>query len=114
MGFVAGRLLSRGHTIYGTNRTRSTPLIEAGLLWCDSPREVAEAAGVVFTMVTEDAALEASSAGPGGVLAGLAAGKVYVDVSAVGPQSSRAPGKRVGSHGASMLAAPVSGSVPAA
>jgi 3-hydroxyisobutyrate dehydrogenase-like beta-hydroxyacid dehydrogenase len=113
---IAGRLLSQGHTVYGTNRTRSKaePLIEAGLLWCDSPREVAHAADILFSMVTDDAALEALTAGPGGILAGLAASKVYVDMSTVGPQFSRALGERVGSRGASMLAAPVSGSVPAA
>jgi len=113
---ITGRLLSQGQTVYGTNRTRSKaePLIEAGLLWCDSPREVAEAAEVVFSMVTDDAALEALTAGPGGILAGLAPGKVYVDMSTVGPQFSRALAERVGARGASMLAAPVSGSVPAA
>jgi 3-hydroxyisobutyrate dehydrogenase-like beta-hydroxyacid dehydrogenase len=113
---IAGRLLSQGHTVYGTNRTRSKaePLIEQGLLWRDSPREVAEAADVVFSMVTDDGALDALTAGPGGILAGLAAGKVYVDMSTVGPQFSRALGERVGARGASMLAAPVSGSVPAA
>ena len=113
---IAGRLLSQGHTVYATNRTRSKaePLIEAGLLWRDSPREVAHAADVVFSMVTDDAALDALTAGPDGILAGLAAGKVYVDMSTVGPQFSRALGERVGSRGASMLAAPVSGSVPAA
>ena len=113
---IAGRLLSQGHTVYGTNRTRSKaePLIEAGLLWRDSPREVAQAADVVFSMVTDDAALEALTAGPDGILAGLAASKVYVDMSTVDPQFSRTLGERVGSRGASMLAAPVSGSVPAA
>jgi 3-hydroxyisobutyrate dehydrogenase-like beta-hydroxyacid dehydrogenase len=113
---IAGRLLSQGYTVYGTNRTRSkaAALIEQGLLWCDSPREVAHAADVVFSMVTDDAALDALTAGPDGILAGLAAGKVYVDMSTVGPQFSRALGERVGSLGASMLAAPVSGSVPAA
>jgi 3-hydroxyisobutyrate dehydrogenase-like beta-hydroxyacid dehydrogenase len=113
---IAGRLLSQGHTVYGTNRTRSkaAPLIEAGLLWCDSPKEVADAADVVFSMVTDDAALEALTAGPDGILAGLASGKVYVDMSTVGPQLSRTLAERVSSRGASMLAAPVSGSVPAA
>lgn len=113
---IAGRLLSQGHTVYGTNRTRSkaAPLIEAGLLWCDSPREVAHAADVVFSMVTDDGALEALTAGEGGILAGLTTGKIYVDMSTVGPQFSRALSEHVGARGASMLAAPVSGSVPAA
>jgi 3-hydroxyisobutyrate dehydrogenase-like beta-hydroxyacid dehydrogenase len=113
---IVGRLLSQGHTVYGTNRTRSKaePLIEAGLLWRDSPREVAHAADVVFSMVTDDGALDALTAGPGGILEGLAAGKVYVDMSTVGPQFSCELAERVGSRGASMLAAPVSGSVPAA
>lgn len=113
---ITGRLLSQGHTVYGTNRTRSKaePLIEQGLLWRDSPKEVAQTADVVFSMVTDDAALDALTAGPDGILAGLAAGKVYVDMSTVGPQFSRELAERVGARGASMLAAPVSGSVPAA
>src|SRR5450631_2673520 len=113
---IAGRLLSQGHTVYGTNRTRAKaePLIEAGLRWRESPREVAGAADVVFSMVTDDGALDALTAGPGGILAGLAAGKVYVDMSTVGPQFSRELAERVGARGALMLAAPVSGSVPAA
>ena len=113
---ITGRLLSQGHTVYGTNRTRSKaePLIEAGLLWRDSPREVAQAADVVFSMVTDDAALDTLTAGPGGILAGLTAGKVYIDMSTVSPQLSRELAERVGARGALMLAAPVSGSVPAA
>jgi 3-hydroxyisobutyrate dehydrogenase-like beta-hydroxyacid dehydrogenase len=113
---IAGRLLSQGHTVYGTNRTRSKaePLIESGLIWCDSPKDVAHAADVVFSMVTDNGALDALTAGPGGILAGLAAGKVYIDMSTVGPHFSNALAERVGSLGALMIAAPVSGSVPAA
>ena len=113
---ITGRLLSQGHAVYGTNRTRSKaePLIEAGLLWRDSPKEVAQAADVVFSMVTDDAALDTLTAGPGGILAGLTAGKVYIDMSTVSPQLSRELAERVGARGALMLAAPVSGSVPAA
>jgi 3-hydroxyisobutyrate dehydrogenase-like beta-hydroxyacid dehydrogenase len=113
---IAGRLLTQGYTVYETNRTRSkaAALVERGLVWCDSPREVALAADVVLSMVTDDAALDALNAGPDGILAGLAAGKLYVDMSTVSPEFSRALAERVGSRGASMLAAPVSGSVPAA
>jgi 3-hydroxyisobutyrate dehydrogenase-like beta-hydroxyacid dehydrogenase len=115
-GRIAGRLLSLGNDVYGTNRTRSKAdaLIEQGLVWCASPREVAEAADVVFSMVTDNEALEAVTAGANGILAGLAASKVYVDMSTVSPQVSRELAERVSARGASMLAAPVSGSVPAA
>ena len=53
--------------MYGTNRTRAkaSALIEQGLIWRDTPREVAAAAQVVFSMVTDDAALAAVTVGPG-------------------------------------------------
>jgi 3-hydroxyisobutyrate dehydrogenase-like beta-hydroxyacid dehydrogenase len=110
---IAGRLLAAGHEVYGTNRTaaKAVPLVEQGLVWRDSPREVAEAAAVVFTMVTDDAALDAIAAGPDGLLAGLAAGKVWVDMSTVSPAISGALAERARAAGAAMLDAPVSGSV---
>jgi 3-hydroxyisobutyrate dehydrogenase-like beta-hydroxyacid dehydrogenase len=113
---VAGRLLASGHKVYGTNRTqsRSAPLVERGLVWRDTPREVARAADVIFSMVTDDAALDSISRGPDGLLAGLAPGKVWVDMSTVSLHASRKLAERVRSLGANMLDAPVSGSVPAA
>jgi 3-hydroxyisobutyrate dehydrogenase-like beta-hydroxyacid dehydrogenase len=67
-GQIAGRLLASGNVVQGTNRTRSKaePLVERGLLWSDSPRAVAEHADVVFSMVTNDEALEAITRGPDG------------------------------------------------
>jgi len=112
---IAGRLLD-GHQVYGTNRTpgRAAALLERGMIWRDTPREVAAAADVIFSMVTDDDALEAITSGPDGILAGLAPGKVYIDMSTVSPQASRTLATWVDSMGASMLDAPVSGSVPAA
>jgi 3-hydroxyisobutyrate dehydrogenase-like beta-hydroxyacid dehydrogenase len=63
-------------------------------------------------MVTDDAALDAVSGGPDGVVAGLTADKVYVDMSSVSPQASVRVAERVHSVGSRMLDAPVSGSVP--
>jgi 3-hydroxyisobutyrate dehydrogenase-like beta-hydroxyacid dehydrogenase len=112
---IASRLLP-GHQVFGTNRTRAkaAPLIEQGLIWRDTPREVAAAAGIVFSMVTDDAALAAITAGPDGILAGLQPGSVYVDMSTVIPRASRELARQVQAAGASMIDAPVSGSVPAA
>src|SRR4051794_40265809 len=89
-GPIAARLLAAGHDVHGTNRTRSKaqPLIERGLIWHATPREAAAAADVVFSMVSDDAALEAIATGPDGILAGLGPGKVYVDMSTVSPTAS--------------------------
>ena len=112
-GGVTRRLLAAGHTVSGYNRSRdkAAPLVEVGLDLKDSPREVAEAADVVFSMVTNVAALEAVTQGPDGILAGLAPGKIYVDMTTGTPEASRALAEQVADLGARMLDAPVSGSV---
>ena len=110
---MVGRLLSKGHTVTGYNRSKGKAerLINQGMKWGSSPRAVAAAADVVFSMVTNSAALEAVVEGPDGILAGLAAGKIYVDISTVSPEYSRAVAAKVRAKGADMLDAPVSGSV---
>jgi len=112
-GGIARRLLDAGHDLAGWNRTaeKAAPLVDAGMVWCDSPRTVAKRSDVVLSMVTNVAALEAVTDGPDGILAGLAAGKVYVDMSTVSPAASLALAERVREVGAEMLDAPVSGSV---
>jgi 3-hydroxyisobutyrate dehydrogenase-like beta-hydroxyacid dehydrogenase len=113
---IATRLIDAGNELHGTNRTaaKAQPLIEQGMIWADTPREVAAAAEVVFTMVTDDDALRAIAEGPDGVLAGLEPGKVYVDMSTVSPGASRDLAAQVAKLGAQMLDAPVSGSIPQA
>jgi 3-hydroxyisobutyrate dehydrogenase-like beta-hydroxyacid dehydrogenase len=112
-GNMVARLLEKGHTVTGYNRTRAKAqwLMDRGMKWADSPRAVAESAGVVFTMVTNAAALAAIHEGAQGLLAGLSAGKFLVDMSTVSPDTSRELAARVRAKGADMLDAPVSGSV---
>jgi 3-hydroxyisobutyrate dehydrogenase-like beta-hydroxyacid dehydrogenase len=113
---IVKRLLSAGHQVSGYNRTRAKAqsLIEAGMQWKDTPREVAQAADITLSMVTDTAALSSITEGPDGLLAGLAPGKIYVDMSTVGPRFTRDLAGRVAATGAQMLEAPVSGSLPAA
>src|SRR6478735_7056752 len=113
-GNMAARFLASRYTVYGVQRSRehAQELIEQGLQWRDSPREVTEAANVVFSSVPDDGALEEVASGPDGILAGLAEGKTWVDVSTVSPRLSKALAGRARAQGASMLDAPVSGSVP--
>jgi 3-hydroxyisobutyrate dehydrogenase-like beta-hydroxyacid dehydrogenase len=110
---IAKRLLDAGHAVTGWNRTRekAQPLLDTGMRWGDTPREVAERSEIVFTMVTNTAAVRAVTDGPDGILAGLAPGKVYVDQSTASPDNTRALAARVTEAGADMLDAPVSGSV---
>jgi 3-hydroxyisobutyrate dehydrogenase-like beta-hydroxyacid dehydrogenase len=112
-GQMAARLLSKGHTVTGYNRTKSKAqwLIDKGMKWADSPRSVAEAADTTFVMVTNSAALEAVANGPDGLLAGLGAGKLIIDMSTVSPAVSRNLATKVRERGADMVDAPVSGSV---
>lgn len=112
-GPMAHRLLKAGNTLTGYNRTRSKAewLVEEGMRWAESPRDVAEASEVIFSMVTGPEALRAITEGPDGILAGLTPGKIYIDVTTGSPEASRALAAAVSEAGASMLDAPVSGSV---
>ncbi|HLY21110.1 MAG TPA: NAD(P)-dependent oxidoreductase [bacterium] len=112
-GRIAKRLLDAGHRVTGYNRTAAKAqwLADAGLRLAPSPRAVAEAAEVTFSMVTDTAALRAVTDGPDGILAGLGPAKIYVDMSTVSPEVSRELAARVRERGAAMLDAPVSGSL---
>ncbi len=100
-GLMAERLMTKGHTVTGYNRTKSKAqwLIDTGMQWADSPRAVASTADVTFVMVTNSAALEAVASGPDGLLAGLGPGKLLIDMSTVSPAASRALAAQVRSEG---------------
>ncbi len=110
---VVKRLLQAGHTVVGYNRTKSKaePLLEMGMKWADSPRAVAEVSDIVFSMVTNTKAVQAITEGPDSILAGLKAGKIYIDMSTISPTHSQKLAARVAEEtGAIMLDGPVSGS----
>jgi 3-hydroxyisobutyrate dehydrogenase-like beta-hydroxyacid dehydrogenase len=109
---VVERLLDAGREVTGWNRTavKGKPLVEKGMRWADTPRQVGEAADVVFSMLTDAAAVQDVTAGPDGLIAGLREGAVYADMSTISPGVSRAVAERVAAAGATMLDTPVSGS----
>src|SRR5712675_2169274 len=110
---MVNRLLSKGHTVTGYNRTHAKAqwLVEKGMQWADSPRAVASAADFTFAMVTNAAAIAAITEGRDGMLAGLSAGKVFIDLSTISPNVSRTLAVKVREKGADMVDSPVSGSV---
>ena len=62
---IAQRLLDAGYDVVGWNRTKAKaqPLLDAGMGWADTPRELAASVDVLFTMLTNTAAIEATADG---------------------------------------------------
>nr|WP_281351539.1 NAD(P)-dependent oxidoreductase [Propylenella binzhouense] len=111
---IVPRLLAAGYSVTGWNRTRAKAegLIAAGLNWAESPRAVAESSDVVFTIVTDAAAVRAVALGPDGVMAGLRPGGIFVDMSTIAPEASLDISGQFAAAGLTMLDAPLSGSPP--
>ncbi|HZO74984.1 MAG TPA: NAD(P)-dependent oxidoreductase [Ktedonobacteraceae bacterium] len=112
-GRIVKRLLDAGHTVTGYNRTKSRAqwLLDQGMRWGETPRAVAEAADIIFTMVSNTAALYEVTGGDSGILAGLGKGKIFIDMSTISPAASQKLAAQVAEKGAHMLDSPVSGSV---
>ena len=109
---IVPRLMEAGHRVTGWNRTRSKAesLIDAGMLWADTPREVAEASDAVFSMVTNAEAVKSVALGDDGVIAGLGPDGMYLDMSTIDPMVSREIAAQFADRGLTMLDAPLSGS----
>jgi 3-hydroxyisobutyrate dehydrogenase-like beta-hydroxyacid dehydrogenase len=111
-GNMVTRLLEKGHTVTGYNRTRAKAeaLVARGMRLADSPRALAQSVDVLFSMVTNASALESLAQGPDGFLAGLGPGKTLIDMTTGSPAKCRELAAKVREKGADMLDAPVSGS----
>jgi 3-hydroxyisobutyrate dehydrogenase-like beta-hydroxyacid dehydrogenase len=109
---IVPRLLDAGHEVTGWNRSadKAAALIERGMEWAGSPREVAERSEVVFSVVTDAKAVEAVALGDEGVISGLRPGAVYLDMSTIDPDASRSIAHEFAASGLTMLDAPLSGS----
>jgi 3-hydroxyisobutyrate dehydrogenase-like beta-hydroxyacid dehydrogenase len=109
---IVPRLLAAGHQVTGWNRTadKARPLLELGMGWADTPRQVAEAAEVVLSIVTDAAAVEAVAVGERGILSGLPPDGIYADMSTIDPDATRRIAATYAEAGLTMLDAPLSGS----
>ncbi len=109
---IVPRLLAAGFDVVGWNRTRAKAqeLIDGGMRWADTPREVAAQSEVVMSIVTDGAAVRAVALGPDGVISGLKKGAVYIDMSTIAPDVSRAVSDEFRAAGLDMLDGPISGS----
>lgn len=109
-GAMVTRLRGAGRDVVAYNRTRSRAE-EVTTTVFDTPREAAASADIVLVSLADDAALESAYRGPDGLAAGLRPGAVIVETSTVRPDTIRALAPLAESAGATLLDAPVSGSV---
>lgn len=108
---VVGHLLDKGYlvTVFARRPEAVAPLVARGARAASSPRAVAEASDVVFTMVTGTSDVEQVVFGPDGVAAGLRPGGLLIDMSTIAPEATRAFATRLATQGVDLLDAPVSG-----
>lgn len=109
---IVSRLLAAGHSVTGWNRTKpkAEALIKAGMKWAESPREAASLSEIVFSIVTDAAAVHHVALGPNGIMAGLSKDSVYLDMSTIAPDAHREIAAEFKKAGLTMLDAPISGS----
>src|SRR6187455_654278 len=109
---IVPRLMAAGHAVTGWNRSRdkAEPLIKAGMQFAATPRAAAAAADIVFSIVTDAAAVRSVALGEDGIAAGLKPGGVYIDMSTIAPDASRTISAEFARQGLTMLDGPISGS----
>lgn len=109
---IVPRLLAAGHAVTGWNRTKekAQPLLEQGMTWAKTPRQVASQSEVVFSIVTDAAAVREVALGLEGIIAGLGKEGIYLDMSTIAPDASSAIAREFEEAGLTMLDAPISGS----
>ena len=108
---IALNVLAAGNPLWVYSRTpaKADPLVEKGARRCASPREVAQSADVIITMVSDTPDVEEVVLGADGVIHGAGPGKVVVDMSTIAAPATRRIAERLGAAGIEMLDAPVSG-----
>ena len=95
--------------VHDIRRESATRHLEAGAVWADSPREVAESSEIVFTSLPGPTEVEAVGLGEDGILEGMSEGKVYFDLSTSTPTLIRRIHEQAAARGIHVLDAPVSG-----
>ena len=109
---ICCRLKEAGHglSVLGRSENTRAQITAAGLQCQSTIKDVVSVSDVVFSAITDDAALGDIMGGDGGVAANLAAGKTFVEMSTVSPTASAAAASLLKARGIAYLRAPVSGS----
>jgi 3-hydroxyisobutyrate dehydrogenase len=112
MGAHMARNLQRGGyklAVHDLRKDAAKPHVEAGAVWADTPRAVAEKSDVIFTSLPEPPDVEKVALGAHGLLAGVKRGAAWFDLSTNAPSLVKKLNAAFAENGAHMLDAPVSG-----
>jgi len=84
---MCGHLMTAGFaaTVYNRSRDKAQALLDRGARWAATPKAVAEASDVVFSIVGFPADVRAVTLGPEGALAGARPGSILVDMTTSEP-----------------------------
>ena len=96
-------------TVWNRSGGRATPLVEAGAARANTPADVARAADIVVTCVSDTPDVEAVLFGPDGVATARRDGLLVIDCSTISPSATRDFAARLAEVGATLVDAPVSG-----
>ena len=110
-GKLAGSLLRNGVdlTVRDLDADVAQPFLDGGAKWADSPREMAQMVDVVITCLPSPAASAAVMEAEDGILAGLAPGKIWAEMSTTDKDEVLRLGEKVRATGAEPVDCPVSG-----
>src|SRR5260370_9689628 len=105
---IGARLMTGGHVVTGWNRSKAKtePLVASGMRVALTPRAVAAASDIVFSIVTDAPAVKAVALGSDGIIAGLKSGGLFAELSTIAPHPSRAISAEFASHSIVMLSSP--------
>ncbi len=108
---MAGHLLTAGWplTVYSRTKTKADALVAKGAQWADSPRAVAAASDIVFSIVGFPSDVEEVMLGEDGALRGLARGGIVCDMTTSSPALARRIAEAASARGCAALDAPVTG-----
>ena len=95
--------------VHSRSRGPVDELVAAGARPADTPKDVARLVEVIITMLPDTPDVERVIEGELGILAGLRAGVVVIDMSSISPDATRRLAARIAERGGAMLDAPVSG-----
>lgn len=111
---IAQRLSEQGCQVRGWDISpeATKALAGAGLQAAKSPRDAADGADVVISIITEDNGVRRIFTGPDGFLAGDVAGKLFIEMSTLQPMTGRELAPLVEAKGARLVDSPVLGTIP--